>query len=86
MQLDPAIRDQVAADLLEQEIYTTLRYPPLHKVPAYQAQHLALPGTEACAESTLLLPLHQGLDDTEVHSIAAALRKSVEYRSRAIAS
>ncbi|MBT2488552.1 DegT/DnrJ/EryC1/StrS family aminotransferase [Streptomyces sp. ISL-96] len=80
VQLDPAIRDQVAADLLEQDIYTTLRYPPLHKVPAYQAEHLALPGTEACADSTLLLPLHQGLDDTQVHSIAAALRKSVEHR------
>ncbi|MDX3645345.1 DegT/DnrJ/EryC1/StrS family aminotransferase [Streptomyces sp. MB09-02B] len=86
VQLDPAIRDQVAADLLEQDIYTTLRYPPLHKVPAYRAEHLALPGTEACAERTLLLPLHQGLDDTQVHSIAAALRKSVEHRSGAMDS
>ncbi|MFD3488467.1 DegT/DnrJ/EryC1/StrS family aminotransferase [Streptomyces sp. NPDC058665] len=33
VQLDPAVRDQVAADLLDQGVYTTLRYPPLHKVP-----------------------------------------------------
>ncbi|MFI6079959.1 DegT/DnrJ/EryC1/StrS family aminotransferase [Streptomyces sp. NPDC051217] len=81
VQLDPAVRDKVAADLLDQGVYTTLRYPPLHKVPAYQGDCGPLPGTDACAESTLLLPLHQALDDAEVHSVAAALRKSVELRS-----
>ncbi|WP_320774421.1 DegT/DnrJ/EryC1/StrS family aminotransferase [Streptomyces sp. CRN 30] len=81
VQLDPAIRDQVAADLLDQGVYTTLRYPPLHKVPAYRAGGEVLPGTDICSENTLLLPLHQGLDDGEVHTVAAALRTSVERRT-----
>ncbi|GAA1007469.1 DegT/DnrJ/EryC1/StrS family aminotransferase [Streptomyces thermogriseus] len=81
VQMDPRIRDGVAADLLDEGIYTTFRYPPLHKVPAYGAQDLELPGVESAAERTLLLPLHQGLDDTDVHTVTAALRKAVERRT-----
>lgn len=79
IQLDPQIRDQVAADLLERDIYTTFRYPTLHKVPAYRAS-ADLPAAEEASETTLLLPLHQGLDDSEVRTVADELRKSVEYR------
>lgn len=81
VQLDPAVRDRVAADLLDRGIYTTFRYPPLHRVPAYGAGHLRLPGAEEAAENTLLLPLHQGLDDTDVRTVADELRKAVENRS-----
>ncbi|MBZ3907936.1 DegT/DnrJ/EryC1/StrS aminotransferase family protein [Streptomyces griseiscabiei] len=81
VQLDSAIRDQVAADLLDQGVYTTLRYPPLHKVPAYRAGGEILPGTDVCSENTLLLPLHQGLDDAQARTVAAALRASVERRT-----
>ncbi|GAA2427497.1 DegT/DnrJ/EryC1/StrS family aminotransferase [Streptomyces macrosporus] len=81
VQLDPAVRDRIAADLLERGIYTTFRYPPLHKVPAYGTGHGALPGTDEASESTLLLPLHQGLDDAEVRTVVDELRKAVENRS-----
>ncbi|MGP4110198.1 DegT/DnrJ/EryC1/StrS family aminotransferase [Streptomyces sp. 4N509B] len=84
VQLDAAIRDQVAADLLEQGIYTTFRYPPLHKVPAYggvTAGDGPLPGTELSADTTLLLPLHQQLDEDDARTVADALRKAVERRS-----
>lgn len=82
VQLDPAIRDLVAVDLLEHGIYTTFRYPPLHKIPAYGiAGHL--PATDEAADTTLLLPLHQSLDGTEVETIAGELRKAVEvHRER----
>ncbi|MBT2426316.1 DegT/DnrJ/EryC1/StrS family aminotransferase [Streptomyces sp. ISL-112] len=80
VQLDPAIRDQVAGDLLARDIYTTFRYPPLHKVPAFQASHQVLPGVEEASAATLLLPLHQGLDDAEVRTVADELRKAVEHR------
>jgi dTDP-4-amino-4,6-dideoxygalactose transaminase len=80
VQLDPEIRDQVAADLLERDIYTTFRYAPLHKVPAYRAD-VHLPGADRGSDRTLLLPIHQALDDTEVRTIADELRKSVEHRS-----
>lgn len=80
VQLDPAIRDRVAADLLERGIYTTFRYPPLHKVPAYGSD-VVLPATDEAAGSTLLLPLHQDIDDGDVHRIAEELRAAIEHRS-----
>ncbi|WP_030763552.1 DegT/DnrJ/EryC1/StrS aminotransferase family protein [Streptomyces griseus] len=84
VQLDAAVRDRVAADLLDHGVYTTLRYPPLHQVPAYRATtpHLPgpdLPGTDLAAATTLLLPLHQALDDTDVHTVATALTKAVAH-------
>ncbi|WP_027659900.1 DegT/DnrJ/EryC1/StrS family aminotransferase [Salinispora fenicalii] len=79
IQVDPRIRDQVAADLLNRGIYTTFRYPPLHRVPAYRGA-VDLPATAEASEATLLLPLHQGLDDSEVRVVVDELRKSVEHR------
>lgn len=79
VQLDAGIRDRVAEDLLERGIYTTFRYSPLHKVSLYRAD-VDLPGTEETSAVTLLLPLHQGLDDAQVRTVAAELRKAVEHR------
>ncbi|MFE3588707.1 DegT/DnrJ/EryC1/StrS family aminotransferase [Streptomyces niveus] len=81
VQMPADIRDDVAADLLAEGIFTTFRYPPLHKVPAYGAENIPLPGSEQVADRTLLIPLHQGLDDSEVHTVAGTLRKAVEHRS-----
>ncbi|MGW7022511.1 DegT/DnrJ/EryC1/StrS family aminotransferase [Streptomyces decoyicus] len=81
IQVDRRIRDQVAADLLDAGIYTTFRYPPLHKVPAYKAS-AELHATDVASEVTLLLPLHQGLSDQDVQQVADELRKSVGNRRR----
>lgn len=81
VQLDPAVRDRVAATLLERDIYTTFRYPPLHRVPAYGTDHPELPGTDEAAESTLLLPLHQALTDEEVATVARELRAAVAHHA-----
>lgn len=81
VQMDPAIRDEVAAALLARGVYTTFRYPPLHKVPAYGHEGGSLPGTEESAENTLLLPLHQGLDDEDLKTVVSALRDAVEQCS-----
>ncbi|MDT0446484.1 DegT/DnrJ/EryC1/StrS family aminotransferase [Streptomyces johnsoniae] len=81
VQMDPAIRDRVAGDLRDRGVYTTFRYPPLHKVPAYGGDAGELPGTEAASESTLLLPLHQGLPDADVQTVADELRKAIEQRA-----
>ncbi|MER5268770.1 DegT/DnrJ/EryC1/StrS family aminotransferase [Actinosynnema sp. NPDC002837] len=80
VQIDPAIRDQVAADLLEQGIYTSFRYEPLHKVPIYGGSG-ELPGTDVASASTLLLPLHQAITDDEAETVATALVNSVAKRS-----
>lgn len=77
--LDPALRDDIAADLLAEGIYTTFRYPPLHRLPVYGGGS-ALPASDLAAARTLLLPMHQGLSDEEVRHVARALTASVERR------
>ncbi|MDA5283005.1 DegT/DnrJ/EryC1/StrS family aminotransferase [Streptomyces sp. NPDC054904] len=84
VQMDPAIRDAVAGDLLADDIYTTFRYAPLHKVPAYapaDGPAPALPGSDWASDRTLCLPLHPGLSDADVLTVVASLRKAVEARS-----
>ncbi len=81
VQLAPGIRDQVAGDLLAAGIYTTFRYAPLHEVPVYAAGQQELPQADWAAGRTLCLPLHPGLSDEDVSTVAAALRRSVAERS-----
>lgn len=80
VQMEAALRDEVAAELYASGIYTTFRYPPLHKVPAY-GSNLVLPDAERASERTLCLPLHHSLDDAQVREVATALRKAVASRS-----
>ncbi|MEO3975073.1 DegT/DnrJ/EryC1/StrS family aminotransferase [Streptomyces sp. CAU 1734] len=80
VQMDPRIRDQVASDLLADGIYTTFRYAPLHKVPAYGHTGPELPASDWAADRTLCLPLHPGLSDTDVATVAARLRAAVARR------
>ncbi|MEE1790022.1 DegT/DnrJ/EryC1/StrS family aminotransferase [Streptomyces sp. BE308] len=80
VQMEAALRDEVAAELYASGIYTTFRYPPLHKVPAY-GSNLVLPDAELASERTLCLPLHHSLDDAQVREVATALRKAVASRS-----
>lgn len=73
----------MAEDLLERGIYTTFRYEPLHTVPLFQSDAV-LPGTAQASAATLLLPIHQGLDDAEVRTVAGELCKAVEHRRSAV--
>jgi aminotransferase len=79
VQLPPDIRDQVARDLLDRGIYTTFRYAPLHKVSAY-ASGAVLPGADEASDATLLLPMHQSLDDADITTVAEELGKAVANR------
>jgi aminotransferase len=76
VRLDAGLRDSVAEDLLRHGVYTTFRYPPLHKAPLYRAD-VDLPGTDEAAATTLLLPLHQALSDADVRQVAAELKAAV---------
>lgn len=80
VQMAPGLRDEVASELLAAGIYTTFRYAPLHRVPAYGATGQVLPRSHDAAGRTLCLPLHPGLDDADVRTVASALRKAVEAR------
>ncbi|MDX2600831.1 DegT/DnrJ/EryC1/StrS family aminotransferase [Streptomyces caniscabiei] len=81
VQMDPGVRDEVARDLYAAGVYTTFRYPLLHRVPLYGATGQLLPHADEAAERTLCLPLHNALDDSDVRTVAAALRKAMEARA-----
>lgn len=78
-QFDGGIRDDLARDLYERDIYTTFRYPLLHKVAAYGSL-ASLPNAETAAASTLLLPMHQSLSDADVDRVIDAVRDCVVRR------
>ncbi len=63
-------RDAFAKYLYEQGIYTTLRYHPLHLNKIYGSR-AKLPVSERLNEEALSLPLHPGLDDSDVEKIIA---------------
>jgi aminotransferase len=77
VQFAAGIRDAVAADLLAAGIYTTFRYEPLHTVPLY-GHTGSLPAAERLAASTLCVPLHPGLTDTDVRTVVSQLRRAIE--------
>lgn len=65
-------RDELAAYLKANNIYTTFRYYPLHW--AYNLPD-SLPNAERAARETLLLPLHCGLSDDNVGYICEKVRE-----------
>jgi len=64
-------RDKLAKYLLDNGVYTTFRYWPLHKVKFFNVfnQENAYPNTDYIAAHTLNLPLHQALSDDDVEKI-----------------
>ena len=59
-------RDELANFLLKNDIYTTLRYHPLHLNPIYNSINSVLPNTERLNLEALSIPLHPRLSDKEV--------------------
>ncbi|WP_043197635.1 DegT/DnrJ/EryC1/StrS family aminotransferase, partial [Streptomyces sp. NRRL WC-3725] len=60
--------------------YTTFRYAPLHKVPAYGHTGPQLPASDWASDRTLCLPLHPGLSDEDVLTVVTSLRKALAAR------
>ncbi|MFI2778822.1 DegT/DnrJ/EryC1/StrS family aminotransferase [Streptomyces sp. ALB3] len=77
VQFEEEMRDGIASELLAADIYTTFRYAPLHKVAAYGHDGRVLASSDHAAARTLCLPLHPGLTDEDVRTVAATLRKAV---------
>ena len=65
-------RDRLAEALLAADIYTTLRYHPLHLSDAYRSDR-PLPNCERLAEEGLNLPLHPRMDDADVERVVEAV-------------
>ncbi|MGD1843053.1 MAG: DegT/DnrJ/EryC1/StrS family aminotransferase [Thermonemataceae bacterium] len=70
-------RDQLAHYLLENKIYTTLRYHPLHLNKVY-ASSTPLPNCEHLNETGLNIPLHPRLTAEEV---AYVIEKIINFRA-----
>ena len=67
-------RDKLALYLLQNNIYTTLRYHPLHLNSIYQSE-VKLPVSEHLNEVGLNIPLHPRLQDAELDYIIDKLKK-----------
>lgn len=69
-------RDELAKFLLDNGIYTTLRYHPLHLNPIYNQMDIKLPNSEILNEDCLSIPLHPRLDNKDVEFI---IDKIIEF-------
>lgn len=65
-------RDELALYLLDKEIYTTLRYHPLHLNPIYEST-ASLKNAEQLNETGLNIPLHPGLRMDQAKYIAKTI-------------
>ena len=71
---DHGKRDEMAHTLLAQDIYTTVRYHPLHLNPLYGQTEHNLPVCEALNEDSLCLPLHPNLSNADVEKVINAVK------------
>ncbi len=74
-------RDELAHFLLENEVYTTLLYHPLHLNALYGKTHVRLRHCEALNEDALSIPLHPRLSTGEVDKIVELLKQFGKARS-----
>jgi UDP-2-acetamido-2-deoxy-ribo-hexuluronate aminotransferase len=73
---DEAARDRTQTALKADGVPTAIYYPrPLHRQPAYAAQHdgVAMPVSEDLARKILALPIHPDLTDVDVDRICQAV-------------
>lgn len=68
IQLPNGKRDDLAAYLRANGIYTTFRYFPLNRVKHYDADG-NFPNSDYASDNTLCIPVHQSLTDDEVNYI-----------------
>jgi dTDP-4-amino-4,6-dideoxygalactose transaminase len=66
-------RDELAHYLLSEQIYTTLRYHPLHMNPLYGQMDVVLPNSEVLNQEALSIPLHPRLTDEEVDFVISRI-------------
>lgn len=68
VQTKNGMRDQLAKFLRENDIYTTYRYFPLHRVLGYGVT-ASCPNADYAADNTLCIPMHQSLSDEDVSKV-----------------
>lgn len=79
IQIKNGKRDEFAAFLRENDIYTTYRYFPIHRVPGYGVSG-EFPNADYATDNTLCLPIHQSLSNDDLSLIAEKISEfSIKY-------
>ena len=68
-------RDNLARYLFDNDIYTTVRYHPLHMNKIYNSTDIKLFNTEQLNEESLCIPLHPNLKDSEVEYVVKKIKR-----------
>jgi dTDP-4-amino-4,6-dideoxygalactose transaminase len=79
----PGARDALRQALHAQRIQTSVHYPPIHTFSYYASGDLSLPRAEGITERLITLPLHPGLEDSDVDLVVDALRRAAEETGQA---
>jgi dTDP-4-amino-4,6-dideoxygalactose transaminase len=74
-------RDDLANYLYEKEIYTTLRYQPLHMIPIYNSTSVKLKNSELLNETGLNIPLHPSLSEDDIGYIIDTIKEFGKKRN-----
>lgn len=74
-------RDELARFLLDNDVYTSLRYHPLHLNPLYGQTELKLKNSEELNQTGLSLPLHPRLSEADVQKVVATVKKFFATKS-----
>lgn len=67
-------RDELAHYLLGEQIYTTLRYHPLHLNALYCQMDVRLPNCEQLNQDALSIPIHPRMSDVDVEKVVEKIR------------
>ena len=73
IQLEAGSRDALAKFLYDRDVYTSLRFHPLHLNPLYASSD-RLPNAERLSEVALNLPLHHRMEIADVERVCELLR------------
>ena len=74
IQLKNDMRDMLATYLRKNDIYTTYRYFPLHRVPGFNASG-NFPNADYATDHTLCLPIHQSLTENDLAMVVSKIEE-----------
>ena len=67
-------RNEFAQYMIDNGIYVTFRYYPLHLIEHYSQSDISLPVSEEISDTTINIPIHQNLDDNDVDTIIDVIK------------
>lgn len=68
-------RDKLASYLLKNNIYTTLRYHPLHMSPLFNQMQVSLKNCEQLNKDALSIPIHPRMTNDDVKKVIFCIKE-----------